>query len=206
MASSGSTSFLGGNGDARGLNILEKLLIDNVNRNEIQEIKKYKHGKCIDKHLNIVDSKLSEMNVEESDKAKFLIDTLDSKVKHELYSSLEFKSNKNDYTWVSKRLKDLFHEKQSTVNKLLELLKIKQSPSQRIRDFLSDIRVKSWKLMMDDEEDKREEYCVMAFINGLLNHKYSLALKELSPKTLDEAYRLLKREDKAISANNRSND
>jgi hypothetical protein len=50
-------------------------------------------------------------------------------------------------------------------------------------------------MMGDTDINKREEYMLLAFINGLANRKYSLEIKQLGPTTLDEAYNLIKDEN-----------
>ena len=194
-AASSSRLLGGGDEDKMKMNIIEKLLLTSVQKNELKEIKKYKSGKNIKQHLQKIDTKLDEMKICEKEKATFLIDSLEKRAQNELYSLPQFKANKCNYEWIKETLKDLFHVKVSDVNPLMELLNLKQQPKQRIRDFLSDVRIKAWKLMSDEGSDKREEYSIMAFANGLLNKKCQLALKQLNPQTLDEAYKMIKRDD-----------
>ena len=161
----------------------------------MKEIKKYRSGKDIKQHIQKVEMKFDDIKVEDTEKVSCLIETLENRVRNELYTQPDFKANKNNYQWISTKLKDLFKEKQSPVNPVLEFLKLKQQPQQKLREFVSDIRNKAWKTMSDEDDAKREELCVMAFVKGILNKKCSLALEQLKPKSLEEAYEMVKKEN-----------
>ena len=176
------------------MNMMEQLFLSNLQKMEMKELKKYRSGKDIKQHIQKVEMKFDDIKIGETEKASCLIETLENRVRNELYTQPDFKDNKKDYQWIKAKLKDLFKEKQSPVNPVIEFLKLKQQPQQKLREFVSDIRNKAWKTMSDEDDEKREELCVMAFIKGMLNKKCSLALEQLKPKTLDEAYKMVKRE------------
>ena len=90
------------------------------------------------------------------------------------------------------------------LSSLLQLLNIKQSASQSTRDFLSVLRVEAHRVLLDEPRENREHFLVNAFINGLYNEKFSCALQYLEPKTLKEAYEMIKNERIEISCANNS--
>ena len=63
---------------------------------------------------------------------------------------------------------------------------------QPVRDFLSEIRIESYKLLKD-EDARMERSASLTFTKGLYNKEMRLALTQKDVSTLDEAYRLVKR-------------
>lgn len=173
----------------------QALLTKFMRKDEMSLVKKFKTGNNIEKHLRTVAAKMDELRVEDDDKGNVLLDTLDERVKHEIFALPNFKQNKSSYEWIVRNLRHIFHSKLSKVNPLVELLQIKQLPQQKLRDFVSAIRVEAWRIMGEEDEEKREEFCVTAFIDGLYNRRCGVALKQLLPKTLEEAYSMVKHED-----------
>ena len=69
---------------------------------------------------------------------------------------------------------------------------------------ISWIRVEGHKVLANENAEDRENLLVKAFINGLSNRKVSEVLNHLSPKNLDEAFKLVKyekTEDSSASIN-----
>lgn len=176
-------------------NLLQRLLLRTIRKEEIQTIKCFKAGKNIRQHIKIVTNKCDELKLEEQEKIEFILDSLDKNVKYELFAQPGYNENRGNLKWITDKLTKLFHTKESGVTTLVEFLQLKQLPHQKLRDFISTIRIESWNLMGDDDETKREEYAVMAFINGITSKKCSLALKQLAPATLEEAFQLVKHEE-----------
>ena len=88
----------------------------------------------------------------------------------------------------------IFRQKKSTVTNLINLLDIKKYPAQSTLDFLSVIRVEGHKVLANENAEDREKLLVKAFINGLSNRKVSEVLNHLSPKSLDDSFKLVKYE------------
>ena len=176
-------------------NLLEKLLMRSVNKEEFSSICKFQHGRDIKRHIKLLECKFTELETPDKDRTKLLCDSLGEDVRYEMYSLPDFAHNRQDYTWLVMKLEELFKPKVSEINPLLGFLSLKQEPHQNLRDFLSTIRVEAWKIMGAEDPTKREEYCVMAFINGIASRKCSLALKQLSPQTLEQAYSMIKHAD-----------
>lgn len=197
MVSRSTTPQTGGDATPTAItnNTFQVLFSKVMRKEEIASMKKFKAGDNFDLHLKLVQAKFEEMQIEDYEKISFLFETLHDRVKHELFTVPNYKENKSSLNWITTQLKFLFQPKTSKVNSLVELLTIKQLPQQKVRDFMSAIRVEAWRLMGDTDDDKREEYCVTAFIDGLHNRRCRVALKQLSPKTLEEAYSMIKHED-----------
>ena len=180
------------NGDNK---TFQTLLCRLMRKDEVSSIKKFSTGGNFDIHMKLVIAKMEELNIDGDDRVSFLLDTLDDRVKHELFVLPDFHVNKKSLPWIDKQLREIFQPKTSAVNPLVELLQIKQHPQQKLRDYVSAIRVEAWRVMGEGDDKKREEYCVAAFIDGLYNRRCSVALKQLVPKTLEEAFKLVKHTD-----------
>ena len=63
-----------------------------------------------------------------------------------------------------------------------------------MRDFLSSICIQCQKQIFEKSVEEREKIMILAFINGLQNTAFAKILTELKPKTVDEAYTLIKHE------------
>ena len=174
--------------------LMERMLLSSIRKEELNKLKKFKLGKNIKRHFINLESKLEELEVKDEEKYTFLLDSLDDDVKHELYAQTDYGQNKKDFAWMKKKLLELFKEKESNVGTLVEFLNLKQKSNQSLREFVSEIRIQAWKIMGDSDPQKREENSVLAFINGLRNRNCEIALKQLAPKNLDEAYKMVKRE------------
>ena len=175
---------------------LEKMLLRTMKKEEFRDMKKFKVGRNMKRHLITVESMFEEFNVKEEEKPMYLMDTIGDDEKYELFAVQDYKNNKKKYSWLKAKLLDLFKEKESEVSTLVDFLNIKQKPDQSTREFVSQIRIEAWKIMGDEDAGKRERNCVLAFRNGIRNKNCSLALQQLAPKTLEEANKMVKHECK----------
>lgn len=191
MSFAGDTPTLGVSEQCKILeSLLEKLLHkDAISAPQLAEKSEIKeHLEKLQRYF-----KACSINSEET-KIGVLLNTLTEEVRLELCGILEFEENNNDYNWIEQKLIHLFHPKQSEIAPLVKLYSCKQRSDQPIRDFLSEIRVEGYKLLKHQEARKREECMVDAFIKGLYNKEMRLALSQRRVNTLDEAYRLVKKE------------
>ena len=77
---------------------------------------------------------------------------------------------------------------------MVKLLDTKQKDGQSLREFISELRIQGY-LLTDKDPNEREKLLVDAFLNGLMNKNLSIALTSLNPKTLDDAFKLAKKEN-----------
>lgn len=174
---------------------LERIFERILYRDDIQNMRKFERGGNLNEHLRNVERILLENAVSDRDKIKFLINSFGERERMELYGQYDYnEENRNNYNWIKDKLLDLFNNKHSSVSTLLDFLNIKQESGQSLRRFVSFIRIEAYRIMGEENPQKREEYAILAFINGLLNKRYTLALKQLNPKTLDEAFAMIKDE------------
>ena len=130
-------------------------------------------------------------------KVIILFNTLPEEMKFELCGQLEFNSHENDYMWIEKKLLELFNPKETKITPLVKLFACKQKPDQTIREFLAEVRVEGYKLLKNLDPIDREEHLIDAFKKGLRNKELQHALNRVEIKTLDDAYKLVKKEKKS---------
>ena len=177
---------------AAGDSSMELYFAQKLQKEAFEGVQTFSRGMKIKDHLRNVNARLGSLKTTDAEKIKLLLNTLDESIKLELFSHIEYSSNSNNYTWIAEKLMELFKERDSEVETIMAFLDIKQEPAQSIRDFVSDIRIHGYQLMGDKDPKKREEYYILAFLNGLANKKHSLAVKQLQPSSLTEAFNLLK--------------
>ena len=161
------------------------------------------------KHLFLVNLKIEELNIPNEKQAEFLKKHYTKTFFYELSSLNEFNEKKHVLSWVKESLLSMFSAKQSNVSLMANLFKTKQLHGKSLRDFLSSIRIETQKLFFDKSAKEKEAIMEMGFINGLSNSSFRKILSELKPKSLEEAYSLIKNEQidevKAISGLNATN-
>ena len=181
------------NGD-RTYDFFKDLFCTMMWRDELFQIGIFKSTDDIKKHLFLVSQKINQLNVPDDKKSDFLCRSLHQDVLYELASLKDYETNKANYDWIKKRLEELFGQKYSKVTSYLNVLKVKQLPGQSTRSFLSNVRIHCQKLFTNETVEEKEKHLVMAFINGLINPTTRKILAELKPKTIDEAFSLIKDE------------
>ena len=170
--------------------ILSKMMI----KEEIGQIPQFYGSKSIASHLISVQEKIDELDLNERQKADFLMATLHEDVKFELRSMPDYAVNKHDYDWLKETLTKEYEMKISQVSSFLSLMDIKQNPKQNLREFLSMVRIEGFKLLSHETPKRREELLLATFINGLENTQFTKALRHLKPDSLEEAYQMIKKE------------
>ena len=175
----------------------DELLLRNINLEEIKSVGVYTKGKDIRHHLFKCNRVFEDMeNINEKEKIRLLLKTFDDDCRYELNSLHDYENKKNSYEWICKSLQTLNEFKQSRTSRISQLLNIKQAAGQTIKSFLSEIRIASFRCLENETSAEREKFGIMAFLNGLQSKALRLTLKELNPATLDEAYGLIKKEDR----------
>ena len=169
--------------------IISRLII----KDELNEIEKFNPGCNVEAHIHHFEEKATEIELPKKDWAKYLKKTLSVEAETELKVQENYEEMAIDYEWVKRTLLSLFSIKKSTIMPLLELLDIYQGENQSLRDFLSSVRIKAYKVLQQYKYEDRENYMVMAFINGLRNKRFARCLKQLNPGSLNEAYEMVKR-------------
>ena len=173
----------------------EKLLSRLILKEEINEIGQYVRGKDIDQHLASFLKKFKEMEVsDEKRKAQIFKKTLSEEVLMEISALPDFHKNESDFEWLSSTIKDLFSARKSAITPYIDLLNVKQLPNQSTKEFLSSVRINGMRILSEKLPAEREALLIMTFVNGLRNKKITKILQELHPKTLQEAFTLIKSE------------
>ena len=169
------------------------------NNFEWEEIGKFKMGDDLASHLRKIISKKEELDTPEKESLKFLLKSLHEDVIYEIKALPEYKDNKEDINWYFKTLESLYGENKTEISNYGQLFNIRQKPNQSLREFISEIRVSGYKIFEDVDPMKREALFIKCFIQGLINKLHSLVLEEIQPKTLEEAYNVLRNENNMSS-------
>ena len=194
MASRVRKTTEAGDSGSNGHSVFEKMMTRLIHKDEFQEVGKYRIGQKIEQHLAKLEKKYEELEIEENDKIKYLLASLDEDMVCQICSQIDYEENQNSYSWIKEKLMRICNENKSRVSGLVQFLYIKQELGQSLHDFAKAVRIEGYKLLRLETPKKREEYFVMAFTNGLRDKKCKLALRQINPQTLDEAVKLIKRE------------
>ena len=170
---------------------LENLFAKFLMKQEAIEVGIFSKGKSLEKHILAIEKKFKELNLQGDQKVNFLIKTLDEDVLLEIQSRQDFK---DDYDYIIDQLRSIHGETKTSVSLCSSVLDIKQKPGQKIRDFISEIRVSVMKLFPNEGSEERERIMVMAFTEGLRNYKYTTILRRMNPASLQDAFEVLKNE------------
>lgn len=176
------------------LSAMERYFTLKLQRSELDTLQPFVKGGDLLDHIKRVEDKFLSISPSETEKIKLLLSTFDDNSRLELYSLPEYDKNKSSYSWVTTTLARLFGSARSRVETIVHFMDIRQEANQSVRDFLSLVRVKSLQIMGDADSETRENYALMAFINGLNCRKHAAALKQLKPGSLEQAYELVKDE------------
>ena len=173
--------------------IMEKMFTRFIIKEELNEIGIFKRGKCILNHINKLEEKLTELQLNETEKATALLKSLDENCRLELQSILDFR---HDYKYLSKKCRELFADKISEVSAYVDLLNLHQGKCQSLKEFVSDIRIKAMNVLPKDiDPQERERYMILTFTQGIQNRNCAVVIKEMNPRSLEEAYTMIKHEN-----------
>ncbi len=136
----------------------------------------------------------------DDDKITVLMNTLDLNLQKELKMTHGF-NHQNFQTAV-----DIFRKtcelKKAVISPLVRLFELKQEQHQHVDDFIRNIRIRAHDVIYDYPVDEREQLMVTCLVKGLRNEAISSALCILAPKTLDQAWKMIKKEDTKQTTSN----
>ena len=150
------------------------------------------HVKKIEEYLRVTEI------TSDSDKVYVLVESLQQDLQKELKMTSDFQAKRKDYQFVKKRVLKLFKRKVAPITPFIRLLKTIQLRQQSVEDFARNIRVRAHDLIYDRTSEERETFMLECFSNGLRNKTLSTVLKLLKPETLDEAVKMIKKEEKEL--------
>ena len=181
-------------GDEDQTGILKQLLSTLLRKDTVEKPLIYSAGGNILTHFNRVEDYFKSIHVTDDEtKCALLFGLLSENINAELKCLPEYKTTQ-PYSWIKQQLIKLFG-RQSEVTPLVKLLDTKQKDGQSRREFISELRIQGYYLLTDKDSNEREKLLVDAFLNGIMNKNLSIALTSLKPKTLDDAFKLAKKEN-----------
>ncbi len=150
-------------------------------------------------HLKKIEEFFRVTNItKDMDKVYVLIESLKEDLQKELKMMSDFQTKQNDYQFIKETVSKIFKRKVAPITPFLQLLKTTQARHQTVEEFARDIRVKAFDLIYNLSEAEREKYMLECFSNGLRNRALSTALRLIQPKTLEEAVKNIKKEEKEL--------
>ena len=137
---------------------LMKLLQGNIQFNQ-----KFSIGRNIRLHLQELEIFFEEQKIMNQDeKARKLINSLEDDAKFELQSLPEFKAHSEEYDWLKERLCSLYHQKKTKIMPIVNILNIKQQ-NMMFREYLSTVRIAGYMEMADFDDTERERMLISIF-------------------------------------------
>ena len=170
-------------------------------RGIMEPIKKYQTGDDIEKHMEKVANyiKLAQI-LDTQEQIIILMDSFNDVEKKQIYMAYQFDENVKNFEWISKTIVTIFRKKESSTSPIAALLKTKQGRNENLEDFRTNFRCIAFDNISHYASDKKEKYLIKAFINGLVDRIAAKAVKMVEPKTLDEAFKLAKKQIKCNSS------
>lgn len=150
------------------------------------------HVKKVEEYIRMTDTKSSE------DKVHILIDSFSDEIQKEIKMSKDFREKGQDFQFVKDLVLNLYKAKVARLSCFLRLLELKQTSQQSVEEFARSIKIHAYDLIYDKSTDDREALMIESFINGLKYKNLSVALKLFKPKTLEDAVKMIKKEEKSI--------
>ena len=127
-------------------NLFAKFLL----QQEINEVGIFCKGKSLEKHIIEVEKKLKELSIQQDKKFDFLVKTLQEDVFLEIQSRQDFQE---DYDYVIKQLQHIHGDSKTSISRCSSVLEIKQRPGQKMKDFVSEIRINVMKLFPHENKE-----------------------------------------------------
>ena len=188
-------------GDKKDSNTSMETLCKQLFRKEIiHPPSNYTRGDDVKVHIQKIEEYFNLADINSSDdKVNVFMNTLDSDLQKEMKMTKGYKETAKDFKKVVELFVKMFKGKSAAITPFLKMLQIKQTATQSIEDFSRELRIRAFDLIYECSEEKREEMMLKCFINGLKNKNLSIALDFYSPKTLDEAVKLVKKEDQNLT-------
>ena len=131
--------------------------------------------------------------IADEDQVADLMNTLDINLQKELKMTHGF--NHEKFQVVVDIFRKTCEQKKATISPLVKLFEVKQAQHQHVDEYIREIRIWAHDVIYEYPVDEREQLMVTCLIKGLRNEAISSALGILAPKTLDEAWKLIKKED-----------
>ena len=128
-------------------------------------------------HVDIVENYCefiqSTSNIE---KALVLWDTLSDSIKNEIIFDSEYDAKKENFDWLSNKLKLLFPSKSNKISDLIQLNQIKQN-NRSLKGYVSTIKQECAKRRSNFSTSELHTAALSIFINGLHNELFCNFLK-----------------------------
>lgn len=172
---------------------LDQLIQAIARREFIRPPKPFENGDDVATFLEAFSKYSKAMCLKEGDIFFALMNNLSECVKCELLMLPDFKADATDTKWVEENLEQLFG-RQKPASPIMDLLSVTQNPGQTVREFISSLRIKAYKIHGKNPPPELESHLMTAFKHGLINRNHSAIIETSNVKTLEEAYKVLKKE------------
>ena len=153
-----------------------------------------KHTSTIKNHLERLENYCHYIGIKSHDdmgKILVLLDTLSEDIRYELMFDEGYKQNRENFAWHAKRLIEMFPVHENKTVELLELNRIQQN-NRPFDEYASHIKVSCSKKAHMFELGELQTMAREIFLNGLDDPEIKRAVKQQSPRTIDEALSIVK--------------
>jgi len=159
----------------------------------------YVQGSDVLVHLQKVEEFIKFTGItSEEEKVYILLESLHEDLQKEMRMTRDFQDNKDNFSFVSHLMTRLYHSKTATITPFVRLLKLTQKTDQSVEEFAREIRIRAFDCIYNCSPDDREDLMLECFVNGLKNDIFKIALRHIKPNSLDEAVKLIKKEEKSV--------
>ena len=166
-----------------------------IRKEFISPPKLFKQGHNPKEYIRNIEEFCNAIGISDDDKVYIFVNNLIEEVKFELFALPEYTSHSKSYEWIKKQFLAINPDENENVSPLIELLKCKQGNSS-IREFISNLRVRGFKLMGQEDPVKREQFMITALINGLTDRDMAILVKSKKFTTVEEVFNLIKQQSK----------
>ena len=174
--------------------LLEVILNRILKKDSAKTPKTFEEGDDAVQFLKCMDVFMRQLEISEETQADFFIEYLEEDVQCFLKSQWGYTQNQKSFEWLKETFLKLYGRKKSDISSWMKLFGIRQKDGQSTKEFMKEVRIRCFKELPELTSEEREPKTLQVFINGLMNDRAQKALKVLQPKTLDEAFEMIKKE------------
>lgn len=162
-------------------------------RDLIKPPRPFSMGDNLDEFLHSFERYCQMLHLQQVDEYMLLMNNLADEIRCELLMLPDYNAETVDISWVKEKLKSMFGGRKIS-SPTLELMTVHQQPNQTIREFITSLRLKAFKIHGRKPPKDLEQQLLVAFHEGLADRTHAAVVKVAQPGTLEEAYDVLRKE------------
>lgn len=92
----------------------------------------------------------------------------------------------------------IFDEREAELSKLVQLLEIRQEPTESFSQFLARIRVEAYKMMGDIDKIQNDKFILSSFMHDIRDESVGKMIETMKPELSEEALIITKRAETKV--------